>query len=83
MSAFKFRPTPTSKDVLRKALDNKAAGKYTTNPLLRAVPYKDTKPLKSHLKANLKDHRIPDKKTQMKQYGDKGYKPATGSGTGN
>lgn len=64
------RASLTAKSAFSKALKNKSnVSKYTTNPLLKMVPPKG------------KERNAP--RNTIKQYGDKGYKPATGSGTGN
>ncbi len=68
---------PVPKNALKKALTNKISDNYTTNPLLKKVPYKPkAKPREIQIRT------VPTPKPQrMKQYGDKGYKPATGEGT--
>jgi len=72
-------PEMKRKHTLNMALRNKISpSKYTTNPLLKMVPPKEkAKPVEVQIRTT------SSKKPQMKQYGDKGYKPATGSGTGN
>lgn len=61
----------------KSALGSKLSDKYTTNPLLKGVTPK-AKPTEVRIRTT-----APQRKQPMRQYGDKGYKPATGSGTGN
>lgn len=73
-------PEMKRKHTLNMAIRNKISpSKYTTNPLLKMVPPKEkAKPVEVQIRTTSSKRKPP-----MKQYGDKGYKPATGSGTGN